>query len=213
MTITFHVLQVTNFTFLQLNLFFICFLFHKWWKYSRRDENDSVVSSSLYSPELLTSRGNVSRSFFLLVSTVFMQSQFLRVCITSWNCNIHMLVLGGSSDQPEHDCEAPEVSCPDGDSCCPRINRMSSLSTSALRKSNIHAQLLCISGRHTAPPAITTEVCDDRSQEPLFCRRTITSLFSKVTSRTHRRRWFSLQRLKWPPHPVLMCSPENVLKN
>lgn len=56
-----------------------------------------------------------------------------------------------------------------------------------------------ISGRHTAPPAITTEVFDDRSQEPHFCRRTITSLFSKVTSRTHRRRWFPPERLKWPP--------------
>lgn len=55
-----------------------------------------------------------------------------------------------------------------------------------------------IPGRHTAPPAIT-EVCDDRSQEPLFWRRTITSLFSKVTSRTHRRRWFPPQHLKWPP--------------
>lgn len=55
-----------------------------------------------------------------------------------------------------------------------------------------------ISGRHTAPPAIT-EVCDGRSQEPLFWRRTITSLFSKVTSRTHRRRWFPPQHLKWPP--------------
>lgn len=58
--------------------------------------------------------------------------------------------LSGTPSVPEwktdakHDCEALVVSCPDGDtgSWCPRINRISSLSTQALRKSNVRAQLL-----------------------------------------------------------------------
>lgn len=64
---------------------------HRWWKYSRTDEDDSVLSSILHPPELLTGRGSFSIRFFS--TTIFRQSHILMFCIISWNCNIHMLVI------------------------------------------------------------------------------------------------------------------------
>lgn len=184
------------------------FFLQKWWKYSRRDEDDSVVSPSLYSPELLTSRGNFSRSFFLLVSTVFMQSHFLRVCIANnckklsfsyvssrWKFWSPRTWLWSSWGQLSWWWHMLLLSTYQQDVLI--IN----ISAEEIQHSCTAFVIWSISGRHTAPPAITTEVCDDRSQEPLFCRKTITSLFYKVTSRTHRKHWFPPQRLKWPLPP------------